>query len=107
MKKIIGGKVYDTTKAQKLSEYSFSNRSDYKFLYEALYKTKSGIFFLHCAGGAASKYAIQVGNNEYSGSNDIQIMGINEVLAWLEENSPYITLSDQLMKEVDAHIECA
>jgi hypothetical protein len=106
MKKIIGRKIYDTTKAQKLCEYSFSNRSDHRFEFEALYKTKSGSFFLHGIGGAASKYAIQVGNNEFSGSEDIQIMDINEVLEWLEDNASRINLNDQLMQELEEYLEC-
>lgn len=107
MKKIINRKLYDTSKATKLCEYSYSNRSDYRHYSEALYKTKSGTIFLYGIGGPASRYAIQVGNNEYSGSSDIQVMEINEILQWLEDNSSYINLDDKLIQELNIlYIEC-
>lgn len=50
MKKIINGKLYDTSTAEAVGSYGYSS-GDY-YLGETLYEMQTGGFFLHRAGDA-------------------------------------------------------
>ena len=50
MKKIIEGRVYNTETAKLLGEFSYSNRRDFNYFSEKLYRTKSGAYFLYGEG---------------------------------------------------------
>ena len=57
MKKIINGKMYNTETARKRGEYEYSNRRDFNYVSEELFRKRTGEFFTAGEGGAASKYA--------------------------------------------------
>jgi hypothetical protein len=58
MHMIIDRKRYDTHHATKISSrWNGCARSDGHFLEESLYRTGKGAWFIHGAGGPASKYA--------------------------------------------------
>lgn len=87
MKKIINGKVYDTATARKLGEYAPNpNQSDFSYYCETLYLKKTGEFFLHGEGNAASKYSKSCGQNEWCGSEQIQPLTYAEAQAWAEKH---------------------
>ena len=87
MKKIIKGKLYDTATAKRLGEYEPSPyRTDFHYFCETLYQKKTGEFFLHGAGNAASKYSRSCGQNEWCGSEQIQPLTYAEAQAWAEEH---------------------
>lgn len=86
MKRIVNGKLYDTENAEMFCEYSFSNPSDFKHVYEALYKSSDGQFFIKFSGGAMSKYSISYGQNEVGGSDGIRLVSEEEAMAFLEEH---------------------
>ena len=57
MKKVINKTTYNTDTAELLTSKAvgqFGEESGYE---EKLYVTKKGAYFLHCIGGADSKYA--------------------------------------------------
>ena len=86
MYKIISGKRYDTETALMLGENIFSNPADNEYVYEALYKTKKGAYFLHYIGGSNTKYAICKGGGSYVGSESIAPMRPKEAMLWAERN---------------------
>ena len=87
MKKVINGKVYDTTTAKRLGEYEPSPyTSDFHWYCETLYQKKTGEFFLHGEGNAASKYSRSCGQNEWCGSEKILPMTYAEAQSWAEEH---------------------
>lgn len=57
MKKIIGGRRYDTDTAKALASYEIGMPSDLDYIRETLYRTKAGVYFLHGEGGPRSKYS--------------------------------------------------
>lgn len=86
MKKIIGGKVYDTETAKCLGDWSNGGSwRDFGHVVETLYKKKTGEFFLHGEGGAASKYAVPEGMNSWTGGERIMPMTFDEAREWAEE----------------------
>ena len=86
MKKIINGRRYDTDSAKALAEASYSNRSDFNFWEETLYRKSTGEFFLYGEGGPASRYAQAVGQNSWSGGERIMPLSTEEAKKWAEEN---------------------
>lgn len=86
MKKIICGKVYDTNTAKVLGDWSNGGSwRDFGHVVETLYKKKTGEFFLHGEGGAASKYAVSEGPNSWTGGERIMPMTFEEAREWAEE----------------------
>lgn len=85
MKKIIDGALYNTDTAKELGSTSYSNRRDFNFYEETLYRTKSGRYFLHGEGGPMSRYAKTVGQNEWSGGEKIIPMSREAAMKWAEE----------------------
>lgn len=64
MKAIINGHKYNTDTAKLIASYA--NRGgwrDFHHFEEALYKKKTGEFFLHGEGGSETKYSRQVDSN--------------------------------------------
>ena len=85
MKKIIGGKSYDTETSEKLAECQYSNRRDFYFVCETLYRKRNGAYFLHGEGGAASRYAVQIDQNSTGPGERITPLSIKEAQEWTEK----------------------
>ena len=86
MKKIISGKLYDTDTARELGVDAYSNPRDFHYWCEALYKKRTGEFFLHGRGGPASKYAESCGQNSWSGGEKIIPLTYKSAQQWAEEH---------------------
>lgn len=85
MKKIIGGKRYDTETAEYIGEGSNGYQcTDFHWFEESLYRKRTGEFFLHGEGGPLSKYARAVGSTRY-GDEKLVPITLDEAKAWVEE----------------------
>lgn len=87
MKKVINGALYNTETAQRLGSWDNGCfTSDFNYCYEALYRTKSGKYFLYGEGGPMSKYSRSTGNNSWSGSSHIEPLTLEAAREWAEEH---------------------
>ena len=87
MKKIINGKVYDTNTAKRLGAYEPNPyHSDFHWYCETLYQKKTGEFFLHGEGNAASPYSRSCGQNEWCGGEKIVPLTFAEAQKWAEDH---------------------
>lgn len=87
MKKIINGRLYNTETAKKCGEYEPNPyRSDFNWFCESLYQKKTGEFFLHGDGNAASPYSKSCGQNEWCGTEIIKPMSYSEAQEWAERH---------------------
>ncbi len=91
MRKIINGKRYDTDTAIFIDEATNLGRGsdsmkDLRYWDAALYKTKSGNFFLAGEGGAMSMFYKPVGGRARSGGSGIIPMSKVEALEWAEKH---------------------
>lgn len=86
MKKIIEGKLYDTETAREVGCDSYSNRRDFHYWSETLFKKRTGEFFLYGEGGAASKYSVSCGQNEWRGGEKIIPLSYKAAQEWAEEH---------------------
>lgn len=102
MKKVIRGRLYDTNKAAEIGYNSSSSRRDSSYWREALYRKRTGEFFLHVEGGPASKYAICCGQNKWSRGEKIIPLSFDEAQHWAKKHSDvdtyakYFQLSDNI-----------
>lgn len=89
MKKIIGGKMYDTEKARMVgdpwSPAGFMS-SDFDWYEETLYRKRTGEYFLHGAGGPKTRYAEPYGQSGWTGGERIMPLSYNEAREWAEEH---------------------
>lgn len=86
MKKIINGKVYNTSTATKRASYNNGLYGEFGYLSETLYLKKTGEFFLHGEGGPMTKYATTVGQNNWSGGEAIIPLSYQAAREWGEEH---------------------
>ena len=104
MRKLIDGKLYDTTTAEMI--HGWDNGfpgSDFKSCSETLYRTKKGAWFLHGEGGPMSQYARSIDNNAMGFGEQIQPMDKDEVITWLES----VQGIDELMELFPDYIQPA
>ena len=86
MKKIINGKVYNTSTAERVGGWSNNHAtSDFGYCSEDLYRKRTGEFFLFGQGSAGSRYAKSCGNNEWSGGEKIIPMSYQSAQKWAED----------------------
>ena len=87
MRKVIEGKRYDTETATKIADDSYSNYGDLNYWCEEIYRTRKGNWFLVGEGGAMSKYARAIGQNEVGGGSTIIPLTKTDALAWFEDHT--------------------
>lgn len=104
MRKLISGKVYDTEKATLLAEYAYGYPGDFSRIYEALYKTPKGNFFLYFEGGPSTEHAVQISRGTWAGGRGIQALTEHEVLDWLEKRN---ISPDKIIEHLSIEIEYA
>ena len=85
MKKVIQGVLCDTATAKYIGSASYLGDRDFAHWNEALCRTKSGKYFLYGEGGLASRYAVTIGQNEWSGGEKIQLLSRETAMKWAEE----------------------
>lgn len=87
MKKMINGKKYDTSTAERTGSWSNGmSSSDFGYCCEELYRKKTGEFFLHGEGGPRSRYARLCGNNEWGCGEAIIPLTYEAARKWAEEH---------------------
>jgi hypothetical protein len=87
MKKIINGRKYDTDTACMVGEWeNMAYVSDFAYCHEILFRKRNGEYFLYGEGGAASKYAESVGQNQWSGGERIIPLDYDHAREWAEKH---------------------
>ena len=86
MKRVVQGVLCDTETAKVLGEYEHEYRSSFHWYMERLYRTKSGKYFIHGEGHAASPYAKKVAQNEWAPGEQIKLMPPEAARRWAEEH---------------------
>lgn len=85
MKRYIKNKSYNTDTAQSMGTYQDDSLNNLGWIEETLYLKKTGEFFLHAAGGAATKYAERIGSNSWASGSCIIPLTFQEAKKWAEE----------------------
>lgn len=87
MKKVIKGKLYNTDTATLLGKYANEyGNTDFNYIRESLYRTKSRAYFIHGEGGGLTMYAVSAGNNTWCGGEKIIPMSREAAREWAEKN---------------------
>lgn len=85
MKKIRNGKLYDTDTAKCIGSYQYLGESDFHYVYEELYRKKTGEYFLYGEGGPASRLACNEGYG-YCAGEGIRPLTDEQAREWAEEH---------------------
>ena len=86
MVKIINGKKYNTDTAEEVgSWWNGLGWSDFHAAQETLYRKRTGEFFLHGEGGAATQYAEPCGDMWGAGEKIIPL-SVEKAKEWAEKN---------------------
>lgn len=86
MNKVIGGKRYDTDRAELAGSWDNGLAlMDFDYYGESLYKKRTGEFFLHLAGGARSPIA-ESSDGGSIGAERIRPVTYAEAQEWAEEH---------------------
>ena len=102
MKRIIGGKRYDTEKAELIAETAAScSRSDYAWFEESLYRTAKGYWFTAGTGGPMTRYAVSVDMSSRSGGSAIHPLTSGEARQWLEDAEEWSALDEHFADELE------
>lgn len=86
MNKIINGKRYSTDSAKEMASDSYSNYTDFHYWSETLYRKNTGEYFLHGEGGPMSRYAENIGQNQWTGGEKIIPLTVEAAQKWAEEH---------------------
>ena len=84
MKKIINGKLYNTSTARRLG--MAEGGEGFSHWSEVLYQKRTGEFFLYGEGGAMTKYAKALSDNSWSGGEKIIPLTFETARQWAEEH---------------------
>ena len=86
MKKIISGKMYDTDTARQIGIDGYGDGRDFSSWTETLYQKRTGEFFLHGEGGPMSRYSRSIGQNQWTGGEQIIPISYENARKWAEEH---------------------
>lgn len=85
MRRIIGGRAYDTATAKLLAEASAPlPTNDLRFWHEKIYRTTRGAYFLHGTGGAGTSWAKRNPAGLTPGE-DLRPLPLYNAQAWIEK----------------------
>ncbi len=82
MKKIINNKLYNTDTAESLGQKEWGEPTDFYYIFESLYRTSKGNFFLYRKVGAGSEFAKPIGNNSWVPREDIETLDKEQTRNW-------------------------
>jgi len=85
MKKIIDGRLYDTETAKLIASRSSGGSGSFSDWSEALYKKRTGEYFLHGEGGPMTKYSRQCGDNSWGWGERITPLSYDEAVKFAEK----------------------
>ena len=87
MRKVINGKAYDTDKAQLVCwSDNGLERKDFGYLSESLYRKRTGEYFLHCEGGASTRYAERDALGGWMMGEAVEPLSWEAARSWAEGN---------------------
>lgn len=86
MNKIINGRRYNTKTAKFIGEVGYGLLGDLNFWEEKIYLKATGEYFMHCSGGANSKYAKPIGDNQTASDEFLKPLTLEEAQEWIETN---------------------
>lgn len=87
MKRIIGGKKYDTNTARQVGEWGNGyGYTDFQHAAETLYRKRTGEYFVHGSGGPMSRYAKPYPGGGWQGGDELVPLTYDQAREWAEEH---------------------
>lgn len=89
---IIGDNVYNTDTARLLCVHEEGRIGNWYWIYEALYLTPEGLYFMHATGGCGTQYAVREDNRMKGNRYTIYPVSEKNARITLELNCPAVAL---------------
>ena len=86
MKKIIAGKLYDTSTAEEIGSRSYGKATDLNRLTETLYRKEDGELFLYGKSGPKGKYSRRLSPDSWASGEAIFCEPDFDPKKWVEEH---------------------
>jgi hypothetical protein len=104
MKRIVGGKRYDTKTADLVCDISPSGfyGGDFRWEDSCLYRTPKGAWFIAGKGGAMSRWAQRVGQSGYCGGSGLRPVDKEEARELIERHGSVCDIEQYFPDVVDA-----
>jgi len=105
MEKLIDGKLYDTDNATLLaSAYpnGTQDRSNFHFLWERLYVTENGRYFVAGEGGAKTRYSKPAATGGVKGGEDIRSLSAQEAFEWCQQHDKVEAAREHFTEHIEA-----
>ena len=85
MKRVIHGKAYDTKTATPLCDGAANLEfRDFRDLYEYLYRSPQGQYFIGGCGGPLTKYSQWRGKHPFGWGEGIELVSVSEAKSYVE-----------------------
>lgn len=116
MKTVIDNKLYDSEKARLIGETARDTDSDSRYLYERLYKKRTGEYFVYGEGGPDTLYGIEETDGTMSPGEGITPLTYDEARRWAQAGLPVkdyarefgaIDLADRAMTTMAVRVSMA
>lgn len=105
MKKIIRGRVYDTSSAvPKAIWRTHETETTIHYICETLYRKRIGEYFLHCVGGAGTEYAETTSYGERVHGERIIPMTIDDAEAWKKAHPEAVPVMKEPPKKYESFL---
>lgn len=92
-KYVVNRKILDTEKSEWVDTWQRGHLGDLYYVRETLYRTPKGQYWLHCEGGAGTRYARRVDTNTWTGGECVRLLSREQALGWCEKHDcTYATL---------------
>lgn len=86
--RIIDGRRYNTETATRVAKFNNGlGQSDFHYVWEDLFLSPGGRWFLVGEGGALSVYAENCGNNSTCGGEQWRVLTPDEAFEWLQAHN--------------------
>lgn len=103
MKKTIKRKTYDTDTATEIGTFhNGASYTDFNYMYEKLYRSEKGNFFIVGEGGPSSKYGQFLAGGGRTGRGDVFLpLTDEEAYKWLEKHGDQSDLEHYFGHEIE------
>ncbi|MDR1537285.1 MAG: hypothetical protein LBU32_04685 [Clostridiales bacterium] len=91
MKKYIGHRTLNTEAAAELGRHSSSTEDEYAGISETLYKSRTGVYFIHAEGNASALYKMLSGRHcrRWAKGGNIRVLDYDEAKEWSVKYLPH------------------
>lgn len=106
MKRVVNGRVCDTSTACVLGDW-WNGASGINYFMRTLYRSRSGVYFIHSEGGANTICSVPRGDDGFCPGESIEVLSFEAAKNWAKDHlseAAYNHAFPELLSEADASV---